>query len=142
MSDRTLAQCCLRLDLRSRHADSRAPGLTLVRGSSQGRWLPKDLTRQEQPLLTLTEHALTAVRTLTQDPEAPESAGLRITPGTEGLELMLVAEPVPGDALIDELLSRPARHDVLAGMPLTMRLRRHTTRRVRNGCPSSGPQDP
>jgi iron-sulfur cluster assembly protein len=53
-------------------------------------------------LLTLTDHAQTAVRNLTQDPQAPESAGLRITPGEEGLELMLVAEPVPGDALIDE----------------------------------------
>jgi len=53
-------------------------------------------------LLTLTEHAQTAVRTLTQDPQAPESAGLRITPGNDGLELMLVAEPVPGDALIDD----------------------------------------
>jgi Fe-S cluster assembly iron-binding protein IscA len=53
-------------------------------------------------LLTLTEHAQTAVRTLTQDPQAPVSAGLRITPGNEGLELMLVAEPVPGDALIDD----------------------------------------
>jgi Fe-S cluster assembly iron-binding protein IscA len=50
----------------------------------------------------LTEHAQTAVRTLTQDPDAPESAGLRITPGNEGLELMLVAEPVAGDALIDD----------------------------------------
>ena len=53
-------------------------------------------------MLTLTEHAQTAVRTLTQDPQAPESAGLRITPGNDGLELMLVAEPVPGDALIDD----------------------------------------
>ena len=53
-------------------------------------------------MLTLTDHAQTAVRTLTQDPQAPESAGLRITPGNEGLELMLVAEPVPGDALIDD----------------------------------------
>jgi iron-sulfur cluster assembly protein len=53
-------------------------------------------------LLTLTEHAQTAVRTLTQDPQAPEGAGLRITPGDDGLELMLVAEPVPGDALIDD----------------------------------------
>jgi len=50
----------------------------------------------------LTDHAQTAVRNLTQDPQAPESAGLRITPGEEGLQLMLVAEPVPGDALIDE----------------------------------------
>ena len=53
-------------------------------------------------MLTLTDNALTAVRTLTQDPEAPEGAGLRITPGTEGLERILVADPVPGDALIDD----------------------------------------
>lgn len=53
-------------------------------------------------MLTLTTDAQIAIRTLTQDPEAPESAGLRITPGSEGLELMLVAEPVPGDALIDD----------------------------------------
>ena len=52
-------------------------------------------------MLTLTDNAQTAVRTLTQDPETPENAGLRITPGTEGLQLTLVAEPVPGDALID-----------------------------------------
>ena len=53
-------------------------------------------------MLTLTDNALTAVRTLTQDPEAPDGAGLRILPGDEGLELILVAEPVPGDALIDD----------------------------------------
>lgn len=53
-------------------------------------------------MLTLTDQAQTAVRTLTQDPEAPASAGLRITPGNEGLELMLVAEPQAGDALIDD----------------------------------------
>ncbi len=53
-------------------------------------------------MLTLTDQAQTAVRTLTLDPEAPANAGLRITPGNEGLELMLVAEPVPGDALIDD----------------------------------------
>ena len=52
-------------------------------------------------MLTLTDNAQTAVRTLTQDPETPENAGLRITPGNEGLQLTLVAEPVPGDALID-----------------------------------------
>jgi iron-sulfur cluster assembly protein len=53
-------------------------------------------------LLTLTDQAQTAVRTMTQDPQAPESAGLRIAPGDEGIELMLVAEPAPGDALIDD----------------------------------------
>jgi iron-sulfur cluster assembly protein len=53
-------------------------------------------------LLTLTEHAQSAVLTLTQVPQAPESAGLRIMPGEDGLELMLVAEPMPGDALIED----------------------------------------
>lgn len=52
-------------------------------------------------MLTLTDHAQTAVRALTQDPQAPEGAGLRILPGNEGLDLMLVTEPVDGDALID-----------------------------------------
>ncbi len=53
-------------------------------------------------MLTLTNHAQDAVRTLTQDPQAPERAGLRIAAGNQGLELMLVAEPAPGDALIDD----------------------------------------
>jgi iron-sulfur cluster assembly protein len=53
-------------------------------------------------VLTLTDHAQNAVRALTQDPQAPESAGLRIAAGSEGLELALVAEPAPGDALIDD----------------------------------------
>ena len=53
-------------------------------------------------MLNLTEHAQSAIRTLTRDPQAPASAGPRITPGNEGLELMLAAEPVPGDALIDD----------------------------------------
>jgi iron-sulfur cluster assembly protein len=53
-------------------------------------------------VLTLTHDAQDAVRTLTQDPQAPETAGLRIATSTEGLELMVVAEPAPGDALIDD----------------------------------------
>jgi iron-sulfur cluster assembly protein len=53
-------------------------------------------------VLTLTDHAQDAVRTLTRDPQAPESAGLRIASGDEGLELMVVAEPLPGDALIED----------------------------------------
>lgn len=53
-------------------------------------------------MLTLTNHAQDAVRTLTQDPQAPNSAGLRIASSSEGLELMIVAEPLPGDALIDD----------------------------------------
>ena len=53
-------------------------------------------------MLTLTDHAQSAVRTLTQDPQAPEGAGLRIAPGDEGLELKLVTAPVAGNALIDD----------------------------------------
>lgn len=53
-------------------------------------------------MLTLTNNAQDAVRTLTKDPQAPERAGLRIAAGNQGLELMLVAEPAPGDALIDD----------------------------------------
>ena len=53
-------------------------------------------------MLTLTDQAQTAVRTMIQDPQAPESAGLRIAPGDEGIELTLVAEPASGDALIDD----------------------------------------
>jgi len=51
-------------------------------------------------VLTLTGHAQDAVRALT--PKTPESAGLRIAPGDQGMELSLVTEPVPGDALIDD----------------------------------------
>jgi Fe-S cluster assembly iron-binding protein IscA len=91
----------LAFGLRSRHADGRAAGLTWF----AARQRVDGFRRTHQTgatLLTLTKHAQTAVRTLTQDPQAPENAGLRITPGNEGLELMRVAEPVPGDALIDE----------------------------------------
>ena len=53
-------------------------------------------------MLTLTNHAQDAVRTLTQGRQAAETAGLRIASSSEGLELMIVAEPAPGDALIDD----------------------------------------
>ena len=52
-------------------------------------------------MLTLTDHARDAVRAMT--PQATESAGLRIALGNQkGFEFSLVAEPVPGDALIDD----------------------------------------
>ncbi len=51
-------------------------------------------------MLTLTHQAQDAVRAMM--PQAPESAGLRIAPGDQGMELSLVTEPVPGDALIDD----------------------------------------
>jgi iron-sulfur cluster assembly protein len=75
----------------------------MVSGPSEGGRVPKDPSPDRRTLLlTLTDHAQSAVRTLTQDPQAPEGAGLRIAPGDEGLELKLVVAPVAGDALIDD----------------------------------------
>jgi Fe-S cluster assembly iron-binding protein IscA len=39
---------------------------------------------------------------MSQGPQVPESAGVRIAADDVGFELMLVAEPAPGDALIDD----------------------------------------
>jgi iron-sulfur cluster assembly protein len=63
---------------------------------------PKDPKQTGAAVLTLTDQAQTVVRALTSDPQVPESAGLRIAPGNDGLELLVVAEPVPGDALIED----------------------------------------
>jgi Fe-S cluster assembly iron-binding protein IscA len=52
-------------------------------------------------MLTLTDQAQQAVRGLTQDPQAPEGAGMRIAAGEQGLELSLVEAPVAGDDVID-----------------------------------------
>jgi Fe-S cluster assembly iron-binding protein IscA len=52
-------------------------------------------------MLTLTDQAQQAVRGLTQDPQAPEGAGMRIATGEQGLELSLVEAPVAGDDVID-----------------------------------------
>ena len=53
-------------------------------------------------MLTLTDNAQDVVRGLTQHPQAPLVAWLRIAPGDQGLEFSLVTELVPGDALIDD----------------------------------------
>jgi hypothetical protein len=65
-------------------------GLAWFAVCSEGRWLLKDPTRQEQPCY-LGQARPAEVRTLTHDPHAPESAGLPTTPGNDGLELLLVA---------------------------------------------------
>jgi Fe-S cluster assembly iron-binding protein IscA len=53
-------------------------------------------------VLTLTDQAVDVVRGLTQSPQAPENAGLRLAPGGDGLELSVVSDPAPGDDVIDE----------------------------------------
>lgn len=53
-------------------------------------------------MLTLTDQAQQAVRGLTQDPQTPDGAGMRIAAGGQGLELSLVEAPAAGDDVIDE----------------------------------------
>ncbi len=50
-------------------------------------------------MLTITQNAATAIRALTQTPQAPAGAGLRITAdGTDAGRLMLQVQPAPGTA--------------------------------------------
>lgn len=55
-------------------------------------------------MLTLTDNARTVVQDLTSRAGLPDGGGLRIARSTEQLgsfELALVAEPVPGDDVVD-----------------------------------------
>ncbi len=54
-------------------------------------------------MLTLSPSAVEAVDILLNSSQAPEDAGLRICPAGESeLTIELVAEPVPGDQVIEE----------------------------------------
>jgi iron-sulfur cluster assembly protein len=55
-------------------------------------------------MLTLTENAVVAIRNLTDQPQVPEGAGLRIATDVAAgsLSLSLAAEPVEGDQVVDE----------------------------------------
>lgn len=59
-------------------------------------------------MLTLTDNAQVAIRSLTGSLDEPNGAGVRIAsePGPDGsgpeLGLAVVAEPVPGDQVVDE----------------------------------------
>jgi iron-sulfur cluster assembly protein len=54
-------------------------------------------------VLTLTENAVTAIRGLTDSPQVPDSAGLRIATDDAGgeLTLSLVPGPQEGDRVVD-----------------------------------------
>jgi iron-sulfur cluster assembly protein len=64
--------------------------------------------RRELPMLTLTDNAVAVIRNLTEQPQVPEGAGLRIaTDDTQGaLMLTLAAEPMDGDEVRDEAGAR------------------------------------
>ncbi|GAA4723905.1 adhesin [Phytohabitans rumicis] len=59
-------------------------------------------------MLTLTDNAVEVIRNLTDQPQVPEGAGLRIaTDATAGsLMLSLAAEPMEGDKVVDEAGAR------------------------------------
>lgn len=54
-------------------------------------------------MLTLTENAITAIRGLTDSPQTPDSAGLRIATddAAGGLTLSLAQGPRDGDQVVD-----------------------------------------
>ncbi len=56
-------------------------------------------------MLTLTDNAVSVIRTLTAQPEVPDGAGLRIAADAAadsgGLTLSLVTEPQAGDKVVD-----------------------------------------
>lgn len=56
-------------------------------------------------MLTLTENASTIITTLTTQPGAPASAGLRISSDPEqqaGLAIAAVADALPGDQVVEQ----------------------------------------
>jgi iron-sulfur cluster assembly protein len=54
-------------------------------------------------MLTLTDRAVSAIHRLTDQPEAPRGAGLRIAAGAAGgsLRLSVAGEPSAGDAVVE-----------------------------------------
>ncbi len=54
-------------------------------------------------MVTMTDNAVAAIRSLTGQPEVPEGAGLRIAtdPSAGSLQLSLAPEPMEGDQVVD-----------------------------------------
>lgn len=54
-------------------------------------------------MLTMTDNAVAAIRSLTAQPNVPDSAGLRIAtdPGAGALQLTVAPEPHEGDQVVD-----------------------------------------
>lgn len=55
-------------------------------------------------MLTLTENASTIVKNITHQPQAPETAGLRITSddATQTFEVTAAPTPHPGDQVVEQ----------------------------------------
>ena len=60
-------------------------------------------------MLALTDNALAVIRQITESPQVPDGAGLRIAPAVGGngeLQLSLQPTPEPGDEVIDDAGAR------------------------------------
>ena len=53
-------------------------------------------------MLTLTENACTIVKQITEAPDAPEGAGLRISGEPDGFSLSAAPQPEPGDQVVEQ----------------------------------------
>lgn len=53
-------------------------------------------------MLTLTENACTIVKQITTAPDAPETAGLRISGADEGFALAAAGAPEAGDEIVEQ----------------------------------------
>src|SRR5688500_7433845 len=82
-----------------------------VRAAAAWVWRPGSCMQQnwrELSMLTLTDNAVAVIRNLTEQPQVPEGAGLRIATDTAqgALMLTLAAEPMDGDEVRDEAGAR------------------------------------
>lgn len=59
-------------------------------------------------MLTVTDNAVTAIRSLTAQPEVPDGAGLRIAtdPSAGALQLTVAPQPHEGDEVLDSAGAR------------------------------------
>jgi Fe-S cluster assembly iron-binding protein IscA len=80
---------------------------------------------EELVMITLTDGAVSAIRSLTSQPELPVQSGLRIVAQNEGeaaLQLALTEGPVAGDQVVEEggarVFLEPAAAAVLADKAL------------------------
>ncbi len=76
-------------------------------------------------MLTLTENAVQAIRSLTSEPESQSDSGLRIMAGESDvapLQLTLAPTPVPGDEVVEaegaRVFLEPAAAEVLSDKAL------------------------
>jgi iron-sulfur cluster assembly protein len=76
-------------------------------------------------MLTLTDNAVKAIRSLTAQPDQPSDAGLRIMSGgnqASSLQLSLAPNPMAGDEVVEadgaRVFMEPAAADALSGKAL------------------------